>query len=182
MGAVKQLLPWRGKPLVRHVTESALAVGLNPVVVVTGAAADEVEAALSGLPVIFVKNEAWESGQASSVRAGIQALPDACGAAVFLLSDMPQVPAELIQAELTKHSQQNDPIIVPRINGQRTNPALFDRITFSDLAGLTGDTGGRALFERFPVNWLDWESDSPLSDIDTPADYQRLIGESNNDG
>ncbi len=95
---------------------------------------------------------------------------------------MPQVPAELIQAELTRHSQQADPIIVPRVNDQRTNPVLFDRITFSDLASLTGDTGGRALFDRYPVSWLDWDGDSSLSDIDTPADYQRLIEETNNDG
>ncbi len=76
MGAIKQLLPWRGKPLVRHVTEMALAARLSPVVIVTGAAADEVQAALTGLPVIFAMNESWESGQASSVRAGIEALPE----------------------------------------------------------------------------------------------------------
>lgn len=175
MGTVKQLLPWRGKPLVRHVAELALISGLNPVVVVTGAAADAVEAALSGLPVVFARNENWESGQASSVRTGIQATPDECGAVLFLLSDMPHVPAGLIQVELELHSRVSTPIIVPRIQGLRTNPALFDRVTFSDLTNLTGDTGGRALFDRYPVHWLDWENDLPLEDIDTPDDYQRLM-------
>ncbi|MRR29501.1 putative selenium-dependent hydroxylase accessory protein YqeC, partial [bacterium] len=175
MGDIKQLLPWRGKPLVRHVAESALKVGLNPVVVVTGAAAEKVQAALEGLPVVCIKNETWETGQASSVRVGIQTLPDACGAAVFLLSDMPQVPPELIQAELALHAQHPEPIIVPRVNGQRTNPVLFDKVTFNDLNGLTGDTGGRALFDLYPQKWLDWDAKSPLGDIDTPADYQRLV-------
>ncbi|HWR65596.1 MAG TPA: selenium cofactor biosynthesis protein YqeC [Bellilinea sp.] len=179
MGTVKQLLPWRGKPLVRHAAELALASGLNPVVVVTGAAAEEVEAALSDLPVVFARNEDWESGQASSVRTGIQAIPSECGAVLFLLSDMPQLPAGLIQAELELYSRVSTPIIVPRVQGMRTNPGLFDRVTFTDLMKLTGDTGGRVLFERYPVRWLDWESESPPDDIDTPADYQRLMEESN---
>jgi len=109
------------------------------------------------------------------VRVGIQSIPGECGAALFLLCDMPQVPTGLIQAELEMHSRASTPIIVPRIQGSRTNPALFDRVTFADLTGLTGDTGGRALFERYPVHWLDWEAESPLEDIDTPADYQRLM-------
>lgn len=175
MGTVKQLLPWRGKPLVRHVTELALNSGLYPVVVVTGSAAEEVEAALSDLPVVFARNDEWESGQAGSVRAGVQMLPVRCGAALFFLSDMPQVPADLIQAELELHSRLNEPIIVPRVQGIRTNPVLFDRATFSELAALSGDTGGRVLFDRFPVHWLDWDGVSPLRDIDTPADYQRLM-------
>jgi molybdenum cofactor cytidylyltransferase len=179
MGTVKQLLPWRGKPLVRHVAEFALTSGLNPVVVVTGAAADAVESALADLPVVFVRNGEWESGQASSVQAGIQAIPDECGAVLFLLSDMPQIPIGLIQAELELHSRVSTPIIVPRVLGNRTNPALFDRVTFSDLMKLTGDTGGRVLFDRYPVRWLDWESDSPLEDIDTPDDYQRLMEKPN---
>jgi molybdenum cofactor cytidylyltransferase len=129
---------------------------------------------------MFVKNEAWESGQASSLRAGIQALPDACGAAVFLLSDIPQVPPELIQAEMTLHVQHPEPIIVPRINGQRTNPVLFDKVTFRDLARLTGDIGGRALFDRYPICWLDWKDETPLVDIDTPDDYQNLVERDNN--
>jgi CTP:molybdopterin cytidylyltransferase MocA len=88
---------------------------------------------------------------------------------------MPQVPSGLIHAELDLHSRASVPIIVPRIQGNQTNPALFDRVTFSDLMRLTGDTGGRALFDRYPVHWLDWESELMPEDIDTPDDYQRLM-------
>lgn len=177
MGKVKQLLPWRGKPLVRYAAELAYSSGLNPVVVVTGSAAEAVEAALSDLPVLITRNENWESGQAGSIQTGIQAIPGECGAAVFLLSDMPQVPASLILSELELHSRISTPIIVPRVGGSRTNPVLFDRVTFADLTILTGDTGGRALFDRYPVHWLDLGSVSSLKDVDTPADYQWLMGQ-----
>lgn len=180
MGTVKQLLPWRGKPLVRHVAEKALAAGLNPVVIVTGAAAEGIENAVAGLPVELARNRNWESGQASSIRAGVQALKARCGAAVFLLSDMPQVPVSLIVTELEIHRREPAEIIVPRIKGQRTNPVLFDRSTFGELVALAGDMGGRALFDRHPLRWLDLEDTQVLLDVDTPADYQQLVDEGKN--
>ena len=180
MGTVKQLLPWRGKPLVRHVAEKALAAGLNPVVIVTGAAAEGIEKAVDGLPVELVYNRDWESGQASSIRVGVQVLKARCGAAVFLLSDMPRVPLDLIATELEIHRRESVEIVVPRVKGQRTNPVLFDRSTFAELVGLEGDTGGRALFDRHPLRWLDLEDTQALLDVDTPADYQQLVDEGNN--
>ena len=42
-GQPKQLLDWRGEPFVRVVAQTALEAGLSPVLVVTGANADEVE-------------------------------------------------------------------------------------------------------------------------------------------
>ena len=93
MGQPKQALIWRGQPLVRHVARAALEAGLDPVVVVTGSAADQVEAAVEGLPVQVVNNPEWQAGQSSSVKIGLQALPAETGAAVFLLADQPQTPA-----------------------------------------------------------------------------------------
>jgi len=56
MGRSKQLLLWRGKPFICHVARTALDAGLAPVVAVTGAEADEVQAALADLPVEIVHN------------------------------------------------------------------------------------------------------------------------------
>ena len=61
------------------------------------------------------------------------------------------------------------------MDGQRANPVLFDRNTFADLLQLQGDIGGRALFSRYPVAWLEWHDPAVLQDIDTPEDYRRLL-------
>ncbi len=74
-GRPKQLLDFHGQPFVRVVAKTALAAGLSPVVVVTGANADEVEAAVQDLDVIIVRNENWKEGQASSIRAGLNPHP-----------------------------------------------------------------------------------------------------------
>ena len=179
LGKPKQLVEWQGIPLVRHVCLTAISAGLSPVLVVTGAISDQVRAALEGMPVIFTHNPDWESGQASSVRAGVHALPADCGSALFLLSDQPQVPVDLLKALIEAHASTLYPLVAPRVQGQRANPVLFDTAVFPELLRLRGDSGGRSLFsdpERFPVKWVDWDDPDLLLDVDTPADYQRLLG------
>jgi molybdenum cofactor cytidylyltransferase len=61
------------------------------------------------------------------------------------------------------------------VDGQRGNPVLFDRDTFKDFASLSLEQGGRALFSRFPVQWLPWHDPTVLLDVDAPEDYKRLM-------
>jgi molybdenum cofactor cytidylyltransferase len=175
LGRPKQLLPWRGEPLVRHSARAALEAGLEPLVVVTGASREAVEAALIGLPVILAYNEDWNQGQSTSVRAGVQALPATTGAVVFLLSDQPQVPPALIRALIAAHRETLSKIIAPEVAGRRANPVLFDRSTFADLLLLSGDTGGRGIFSRYSPMHIPWYDDSLLLDVDTEEDYLKLL-------
>jgi molybdenum cofactor cytidylyltransferase len=178
LGRPKPLLDWRGQPFVRAVAQTAVSAGLEPVVVVTGAEAGDVEQALAGLPVQVVHNEAWESGQASSIRAGLRALPAGTGAAVFLLADQPQVGADVIAALVDRHATQLDPIVAPLVMlEKRGNPVLFDCVTFQDLMALEGDVGGRAVFSRHHVEYLPWYDERLLLDVDTEQDYRRLLEE-----
>jgi molybdenum cofactor cytidylyltransferase len=175
LGRPKQLLNWRGQPLVRTVAATALAAGLSPVVIVAGAEAEGVVRALEGLPVQIVHNADWEAGQSSSVRTGVEALPPETGAAVFLLADQPQIPASLVGALVERHATTLSPLVAPLTGGRRANPVLFDRRTFPDLLALTGDVGGRSLFARYPVEWVTWHDESILLDVDTQSDYQHLL-------
>jgi molybdenum cofactor cytidylyltransferase len=163
LGAPKQLLEWHGIPFVRHVAQKALSAGLSPVVVVSGAFAEEVESALQGLQVQIAHNPSWELGQSTSVQAGVMALPQDEGSAIFLLSDQPQVTEELLLELVRTHARSLASIVAPRVHGVRANPVLFDARAFPELLLLQGDTGGRVLFkdpERFPVHWVDWNDES----------------------
>ena len=176
-GQPKQLLEWQGEALVRRAARIALEGGLSPVVVVTGAHAEQVRQALAGLEVSVVENPAWQEGQAASLRAGLSKLPASVGAAVFLLADQPLITPTLVRGLLAVHRSSFSAIVAPLIDGQRGNPVLFDRVTFPDLLTLQGDQGGRALFSRYPVAWLPWHDTGPLRDVDTPADYRALLDE-----
>ena len=175
MGQTKQLLAWHGQPLVQHVARAALEAGLSPVIVVTGSNAESVTAALQDLPVHSVHNPDWQAGQSGSVKVGLQALPAETGAVVFLLADQPHTPAQLIASLVEAHAATLSPLVAPLVQGQRANPVLFDRITFSELLSLSGDQGGRALFSRYRPHWVPWHDSAVLQDIDTPEDYQRLL-------
>lgn len=173
-GQPKQLVEWQGETFIQRISRISLLAGLDPVIVVTGAYADQVEAALLNLPVQCIFNPDWETGQGTSVAAGVKALPEKVGSAVFLLADQPGIPPGLISSLKDTHAVHGDPIIGPLFDGQRGNPVLFDRITFKELSQLQGEQGGRAIFSRYKVHWLPWHDASAGVDIDTPDDLNRL--------
>jgi molybdenum cofactor cytidylyltransferase len=174
-GQLKQVLDYHGQPFVRTVAKTALASGLSPVVVVTGAGAETVEAAVHDLPITITNNADWQIGQSSSIQAGLRSLPAQSGAAIFLLADQPQVMPTIIHTMIEEHTRTLAPILAPLVAGQRANPVLFDRLTFPDLMTLTGDMGGRAIFGKHQVAYFPWHDEALLFDVDTPEDFKRLM-------
>lgn len=174
-GQFKQLLDWKGKSFIRHIAQTALLAALEPVVVVTGFRGADVASHLQDLPVAIVHNPDFAHGQSTSIKAGISALPGNTGAAIFLLADQPQIPVEVIRALSESHAAERQSILAPLVlEEKRANPVLFDRITFPDLLQLTGDIGGRAIFDRHTVSYLPWHDDILILDVDKPEDYERL--------
>lgn len=180
-GKPKQLLDWKGEPFVRAVAKTALRAGLSPVIVVTGSNAGQIESALDDLQVIILRNTEWQTGQASSIKAGVRALASASspqpGGAVFLLADQPQLTTSILHALVEKHAEGLYPILAPLVMDQRANPVLFDRRTFSDLSMLEGDVGGRGIFHKYQIEYMPWHDDRLLLDVDTPEMYQRLLSD-----
>lgn len=174
-GLTKQLLDWHGKPFIWHIAKSALLAELNPIYVVIGSDGEKVANALADLPVKIISNSKWTEGQSTSIRAGINSLPERAGSAIFLLSDQPQIDVTLLQGLNELHSSTLAPIIAPLIDGKRGNPVLFDKVTFDELKNLQGDTGGRGIFSKFPITWLPWSDGRMLLDVDTPDDYEKLL-------
>ena len=80
---------------------------------------------------------------------------------------------ELVKQVVMTHRVTLAPLVAPRVAGRRANPVLFDRTTFSGLHQLTGDQGGRSLFDRYQATWVEW-TESAMLDLDTPEDLQRL--------
>lgn len=180
-GALKQILPWKGVPLVAHVARQAQACSdIDHVIVTAGASSQEVRSALA--PIAFDPNLTivdiadWASGQSRSVRAGLRAAQASAGTlagALFLLADQPGVSTELLSALVQRHRETLAPVVAPRYEGQRGNPVLFDRRTFAEFGTLTGDVGARSVIRRHEdaIAWVDWPSPEILRDIDTPDDY-----------
>ena len=139
----KQLLSFKGKPLIVHVVEAALEGDLDPIIIVVGEDEDAIREALDGYGLRFVRNPDPDLGQGSSLQVGVNGIDTKVDAAVFLLADMPMVTGELIAELIMRHRSGLSPIIVPFADGKRGNPVLFDKVTFEELKRVKGDRGGR---------------------------------------
>jgi molybdenum cofactor cytidylyltransferase len=173
-GALKQVLPWHGVPLVAHVADQALGCpDLKRLVVTIGAGAGQVEAALAGRRVDLVPVPDWADGQSRSVQTGLRALADV-SAVLFLLADQPGVSPALLAALIQRHRETLAPVVAPRYRGQRGNPVLFDRSTFPEFARLIGDVGARPIIQAHSdeIAWVDWPTPEITQDIDVAGDYR----------
>lgn len=178
MGQSKLLLSWKGEALICHAVRTALQSELASVIVVTGASAEEIRNTLAGFDITLVHNPDWQEGQSTSVRAGLQAVPNQVEAAIFLLGDQPYVSPDLIQALVQEYRNTRPAILAPFVGDRRTNPVLFDRSMFKVLTELQGDAGARTIFKQYPPIPMPWFDDRLLLDVDTQADYQHLINSS----
>jgi molybdenum cofactor cytidylyltransferase len=150
------------------------------VIVVTGHQRELVEAALAGLPLRLVHNPDFADGLATSVKAGIAAVPPAADGAVVCLGDMPQVDAELIDRLIAAFAPEQGALaVIPTIDGKRGNPVLWSRRFFPDLMTIEGDVGARNLIGRYgeAVVEVPVTGKAALTDIDTPEALDGLKAE-----
>ncbi len=171
MGRNKLLEPLHGKALIRHVAEAAAATSASPIIVVTGNGASNVESTLRDLSVSFVNNPDFSKGLSSSLKCGLNALPDDCDAAVVLLGDMPTVGPGLVDKLIAAFNPEEErAICVATRGGRRGNPVLWARRFFPEILALEGDVGAKHLMSAYPelVCEVEAEDDAPLTDIDTP--------------
>jgi CTP:molybdopterin cytidylyltransferase MocA/uncharacterized UPF0146 family protein len=164
-GGGKLLADINGKPMLQHVLDLAAAANLDPVVVVLGTDADELEAACTWRGELKVRNPDPARGISSSVRLGIEAVADSeATRAAMLVGDQPFLTSEQLRVIL----DQPGAIVVPLYEGKPGTPVVLGRDTWQLTDELTGDRGMSQLFDRYPdlVRYVDVPGTNP--DLDTP--------------
>jgi molybdenum cofactor cytidylyltransferase len=176
LGRPKQLLELDGEPVLRHTVRNATSSGLDQVVLVLGYQAIEILSAIGDFDQSIAVNPDFASGQSSSLRVGLGAVDPNAEAVLFLLGDQPQVSAALINLVLASYRRGDGQIVMPSYRGTPSNPVLFAREYFPELAAIAGDQGARTVVRahRSEVFHVDVEAEPPL-DIDTDEDFERLL-------
>ena len=176
MGRPKQLLPYHGRTLLRHAAETAVAAGCAPIVLVTGALHDELLAEIVGLPILAVHNLDWETGMASSIRAGLAAVAAAAPRAVLvMLTDQPLVTPELLRQLIVQQHATQAPIVAAAYGETLGVPAIFDKSLLPELLKLQGAQGAGRLIARLGAAVGQVAFPAGLLDVDTPAQYTALL-------
>lgn len=177
MGTPKQLLRYEGETLLRRAALAALGAGCRPVVVVTGAHAARAGEELRGLDVLEVENGLWETGMASSVRAGLGAVEGSdADAVVFVLCDQPHVTSEIIAALIDAHRATGRRVVAAEYGEGFGVPALFGRSLFDELMRLEGQAGAKQVIKSHAREAHFLAFPEGETDVDTPEDFARLLG------
>lgn len=160
------------RPLVAWAVQAALSSGADPVVVVTGHRAHEVEAVLPAGSEA-VRNPDYASGLSSSLRVGLERLPPDVDAAAIALADMPCLRATHYRALFEAWTPGT--IVVPAWAGRRGNPVLWSAEFFAQMCALEGDRGARSMLEdhREAVRVITVPDDAVLIDVDDLVDLER---------
>lgn len=175
LGHPKQLVPFRGKPLLAHAIEAALAADVGPVWVVLGAHAAKIRPVVARYGVRVVINRQWETGLASTIRAGLAAAtPGNCEDALFLLCDQPCLEARHLAGLVAGRRASARAIAASEYGGQRGVPAVFARATWPELAALDPSSGAKAVIARDPARVVALPFAWGALDVDTPADVEAL--------
>jgi molybdenum cofactor cytidylyltransferase len=175
-GSNKLLQPVAGVPMVRRAANAALASRSTAVVVVTGFDADAVRESLAGLDLEFANNPEHASGMASSLRAGLGALPADTDAVVVVLGDMPMVTAAHIDSLIAAFDPARGNIVVPVKGDRRGNPILWPLALFAEMQQVQGDVGARELLKIHAerVDRVPCDDDAIFADVDTPDALRAL--------
>ena len=178
MGIPKQTLQFQGNSLLRRTALAALDAKCRPIVVVTGAHAGLCRRELDGLDITEAFNADWQTGMASSVRAGIERLvsidPHVAGT-VLLLCDQPHVTSNVISTLLAAHYATGRRVIASAYDGSFGVPALFSRTLFTELTQLEGISGAKEIIKRHASETHFLPFPEGEVDVDTPYDFACLI-------
>lgn len=154
-----------------------LASQARPVIVVVGHQANLVRQALAGYDIILVENPDYAEGLSTSLRRGLDALPETSDGAVIALGDMPRVAGPEIDRLIAAFNPlEGRGICVPVVDGQRGNPVLWGRAFFAEMRQVSGDTGARQLIAAYgeAVCEVPMSGDGVLLDIDEPEALEAL--------
>ena len=173
-GSPKPLIPWGDASLVAHQVRTLAALDeVADVVVVTGHRADDVRAALEGLPARTVLNSDYAQGRATSVACAARALPEDCAGILLVSVDQPLHAVALAELVAGWRQAPGD-IVRPLYEGRHGHPVIFPGDLREELAAVDDATEGpRAVVRRHAARLRDAPTDHPhvLLNLNTRAAY-----------
>ena len=186
MGSPKPLLPVdRKDTFLTRLIRTLRDAGIHEVFVVLSVDGplDAIKSILRELPysVRIVENPNPQNGQLSSLQCGLDAIerPD-IDAILTTLVDLPVVSPTTVRALLDTYTRTRAPIVRPSRPDESAHghPVIFDKILFNELRVASVKTGAKPIvrsYESEIVN-VSIEDEGAFTDIDTPADYERVFG------
>jgi CTP:molybdopterin cytidylyltransferase MocA len=171
-GRGKQLAELDGRPLLEHPLRAMAGAGLDRVLVVLGASAEEIQAGIDLHGAEPVLCERWEEGQSASLACGLALVADA-DAVVVTLGDQPRVPTEAIGRILAARGE-GATAVRATYRGDPGYPLLLEHELLARLREVTGDRGARNLLMSVSTRQVPCDDLGGGESVDTPAQLEAL--------
>tara|TARA_R110000782_G_scaffold45916_2_gene101785 strand:- start:2355 stop:2957 length:603 start_codon:yes stop_codon:yes gene_type:complete len=173
-GSPKQLANWHENNLLQHTISITESFFDKNIIVVLGANAELIQSRVTESKITIEKNNDWQSGISSSIRAGIKALPENADAVMILLCDQPLLEKSSLKKLIHLWQQQRNSIVASEYQETIGVPAIFPAAFFSHLETLQGDKGAKQLLISMKEQVLTIPVPEASIDIDTQNDFNNL--------
>lgn len=174
MGSFKPLLPLESGTVIEHAVSPYIAIGADPIVVVTGYRKEELEQRVRLLPVTCVENPLYaQTDMLKSVQIGLESLPPDIDVVFVTPGDIPLVASQTLLALLASERDA----AVPVFESQKGHPLMMRAHLVPGACSYRGAGGLRGYLESSgaTVSMVAVNDPAVTMDMDTPDDYDRIL-------
>ena len=180
MKQFKQLMRIGDMSIAERVIVNYKRAGVGEIVMVTGHNADQLEKALRGFDIAFVRNDRYaETEMFDSARLGLEKINGKCDRLFFGPVDVPfftdQTVSDLIAAMDENPSVK---IVIPGCKGRSGHPILIDGSILPQILSHSGEMGMKGAIDSLPADSIariEVPDEGAVTDADTMDDYRRLV-------
>lgn len=188
MGTPKQLIMFKGVPLLEYIIRRLLNFPFHKIQAVIGHKSEEIMRLIkiNDLRFEWNVNNDYQEGQSAALKQAVRTIGKVEGMMVFL-ADQPLILDETIglllkaaETQLANHEQML--VVQPSFLGIKGHPVFFTKRLFPYFETIRGDEGGKRVIDMAQIHHVISVRDQGiLFDIDTPEDYQLLLGKKRTD-
>lgn len=178
LGQAKQLVKYQAGTLIQNAVNAALSLAPHEIIVVTGAATQEVKDAVGDaldFPSIrWIHNPHWSTGMGGSIATGAGIVNPESRGLMILLCDQWRLRAADLQKLAKTWQAAPERIVVAEAGGRYMPPVIFPSACFKPLQELDGEQGARHLFKLYPELITSVTLENAAFDLDTQAHLDEL--------
>ena len=175
LGSPKQLIEFEGQTLIERITETALSIS-EEVLIVLGGNSELILPKLERFNNVIstIYNPDWKEGMGTSIRIGVEKLAENSDLIIILLADQPFISKVLLQNMLQSYEKTQNPIVSCIYSNSLGVPILFDKSVFFELLKLNGDKGAKSFLHLYKNRISTIDFPEAIVDIDTLEDVENL--------
>ena len=173
-GENKLLKKYKKKYLINHILSTLIKSEINKIIVVLGFQKSKVRKIIvKNKKISFVYNRNYESGMASSIKAGLKKISKKNIGFLIVQADMPFISKKIINSLYYAIKNNGQEIVAPIYKRNMGNPIGFKKSMTRILNKTSGDSGAKKIILRNKkkLGLINVNSKSIFKDFNTKKDF-----------